>query len=371
MAKGSTQTATTTQTSTTDPWSAAQPLLKSLLGRYGELNTGVTSDQSNALSTLGSEASGVPEFNTSAPINDLLSSSTAPQVGMLQSSLASLKSNLAPTVDPNNLNPMNTPGLSDALGTLTNDITNQVKGVYAGSGRDPSGAGSFAQSLGRGLMQGEAPVIASQFNTNRAAQNNAAGMLNSAENSTAGAITAQNQIPLANEAQALGLIPAAATAATTPGSTQLQAANAAYSQPFGNLAAILQPALGFGSLGSSSEGTGTNTQTKQGSTFGNIMGGLMGGVGMLGQMGAFGPTGWLLASDERVKDDVEEVGRLHDGQKVVRFRYKGEPTTRIGLLAQEVQEHEPDAVGMLPMGILAVDHKKATDRAAAMGQRAA
>jgi endosialidase-like protein len=121
-------------------------------------------------------------------------------------------------------------------------------------------------------------------------------------------------------------------------------------------------------MGSQSQGSGTSTTTMPQSTFGNILGGLLGGTGLLSNMGAFGPSGWLLSSDERVKDDVEEVGKMHDGQSIYRFRYKGDPTMRIGLLAQEVAEHEPDAVHKLPIGILAVDHKLATDRAVRMGR---
>ena len=57
---------------------------------------------------------------------------------------------------------------------------------------------------------------------------------------------------------------------------------------------------------------------------------------------------------------------------VLRFKYKGDPTMRIGLLAQEVAEHEPEAVGEIPhFGILAVEHGRATDRDAEIGRRAA
>jgi hypothetical protein len=68
-------------------------------------------------------------------------------------------------------------------------------------------------------------------------------------------------------------------------------------------------------------------------------------------------------SDERAKEDVEEVGRLHDGQKIYRFRYKGDPRFQIGLIAQEAREHTPDAVHHTPAG-LSVDYKTATDDAA-------
>ena len=71
-----------------------------------------------------------------------------------------------------------------------------------------------------------------------------------------------------------------------------------------------------------------------------------------------------MLSDERVKEDVQEVGQLHDGQRVVSYRYKGEPETQIGLLAQDVMKHESEAVRQRADGLLAVDYDRATRRAA-------
>ena len=72
-------------------------------------------------------------------------------------------------------------------------------------------------------------------------------------------------------------------------------------------------------------------------------------------------------SDERLKDDVEDIGRTHDGQKIVQFRYKGEKgPKRIGLLAQDVEKTHPEAVG-LAGGYKTVDYDKALEDAASMG----
>ena len=68
-------------------------------------------------------------------------------------------------------------------------------------------------------------------------------------------------------------------------------------------------------------------------------------------------------SDERLKQDIEPIGKTFDGQDIVRFKYKGEPGTRIGLVAQDVEKHHPDAVG-LAGGYKTVDYDKATDEAA-------
>lgn len=74
-------------------------------------------------------------------------------------------------------------------------------------------------------------------------------------------------------------------------------------------------------------------------------------------------------SDERLKEDVEPIGKTFDGQQIVRFKYKGEPGTRIGLVAQDVEKKHPKAVG-LAGGYKTVDYDKATDEAAARAPKA-
>lgn len=52
-----------------------------------------------------------------------------------------------------------------------------------------------------------------------------------------------------------------------------------------------------------------------------------------------------MASDERVKEDVRHVGQTHDGQPIYSFRYRGDPRTQMGLMAQDVERGDhPEAV---------------------------
>jgi len=74
-------------------------------------------------------------------------------------------------------------------------------------------------------------------------------------------------------------------------------------------------------------------------------------------------------SDERLKHDIEPIGKTFDGQDIVRFKYKGEPGTRIGLVAQDVEKRHPEAVG-LAGGYKTVDYDAATDEAAARAPKA-
>jgi hypothetical protein len=377
VAKGDKQTQQQTQNSSTTPWAAAQPLLSDLISQYSGLSTEVTPEQRTAAGNLVGAAGNLPNFGGAGTeaVNRLFSSSTAPQVGMLSDAYQTLQKNIGGTASGAELDPYSTPGFSDAIGTLTNDITNKVKSVYAGSGRDPSGAGSFAGSLGRGLTQGIAPVISAQFNQNNANRFNAANTLYNAGGSTASGITGQNQIPLSNAATALGLTPGVLSSYLAPGQAQLGAANTQFSQPFSNMGALLQPATALGGLGQQSTGTGTAVTQQPQSLLSNILGGVTGGVGLLSAMGGSGGGMAALApllalSDERAKDDVEEIGKLHDGQSVYRFTYKGSDIPQIGLLAQRVAEVEPDAVGHFGAGLLGVDLKRATDRAASMRRAA-
>lgn len=346
------QTTQQSQNSVTNPWAPAQPALQGLLDQYGSQSTAVTPQQQAALANLNSSASGIPNFGSSASgaVGNLFNSSTAPQIGMLQSSLNQLQGNIGGTASGAELDPYSTPGFSDALKTMTQDITNSTKGVYAGSGRDPSGAGSFAQSLSRGLTQGEAPVIAAQYNTNKANQLGAANTLFGAGGTTAGNITGQQQVPLTNAAQAIGLLPSASSAYTTPGSTQLAAANTAFQTPYGNLAQLLGPITGIAGLGGQSTGTGTSQTVQPQSTLSNVIGGIT--------------AASALFSDERLKENKREVGKLHDGQKVYAYNFKGRPETQIGLLAQNVKKKHPEAVGMLG-GMMTVNYDRATRKAAA------
>jgi hypothetical protein len=69
-----------------------------------------------------------------------------------------------------------------------------------------------------------------------------------------------------------------------------------------------------------------------------------------------------LFSDRRLKTDIRPVGRLHDGQTVYSYRFRGSPRTELGLIAQEVEKRRPDAVRRHPNGFKMVDYRKATER---------
>lgn len=116
-------------------------------------------------------------------------------------------------------------------------------------------------------------------------------------------------------------------------------------------------------LGGTSSGTSTQQQPQPG-LLQTILGGAIGLSGAAANLGKAAPF-FAMMSDERAKEDIRPVGMLNDGQTVYAYRYKGDPTPQIGLLAQEVAAHEPDAVAQGPHGLLMVDYDRATRHAAA------
>ena len=71
-------------------------------------------------------------------------------------------------------------------------------------------------------------------------------------------------------------------------------------------------------------------------------------------------------SDKRMKTDIKAIGKTFDGQTIHRYKYKGDPKTQIGLIAQEVEKAHPNAVG-LAGGMKTVNYDTATREAAKRG----
>jgi Chaperone of endosialidase len=91
------------------------------------------------------------------------------------------------------------------------------------------------------------------------------------------------------------------------------------------------------------------------------------GTGALSGSTTTGQQSGGFFSDERVKEDIEQIGETFDGQKIIKFRYKGEKGPKqIGLSAQDVEKHHPHAVGDYH-GIKTVNYDEATKDSAHRG----
>lgn len=52
----------------------------------------------------------------------------------------------------------------------------------------------------------------------------------------------------------------------------------------------------------------------------------------------------LAFSDERLKTDIRKVGETDEGTNIYLYRFKGDPKTQMGVMAQELEEVQPEAV---------------------------
>ncbi len=71
------------------------------------------------------------------------------------------------------------------------------------------------------------------------------------------------------------------------------------------------------------------------------------------------PFATMLFSDRRLKTDIAPVGQLYNGLPVSLYRYLGDPTPRIGLMADEVERVHPEAVMTGPVGFKMVNYDRA------------
>ena len=366
MGSGPSQTTNTSQQSSTQPWTPAQPLLMSILGQLGQAPTGATPDQLNAISQIQQGAGNIPGFGQQGAntVNQAFNLNTDPQ----QASLASGIGALSPMLSKNWMDPSTNPFLGPAMQTLNQDITNQIGGQFAAAGRPIGTNAAGGQALARGLAQGEGGLLANEFNTLAGQTQGAAGMLPG----MTGAMTGQQMAPIQSGAQGMGLAGMLSSLFTQPGIANLSAAGLGAAAPTINLANLEQLGIPIAGLGAQSQGTSNSTTQQSSSPWSNLIGGAAGGLGLLGQSGAFGSAGWLgplmMMSDEEVKDDIAPVGKLKDGSNVYSFKYKADPTrtTHIGLIAQEVEQLRPDAVAKIG-GVRHVDYGKATERARNIG----
>ena len=94
-----------------------------------------------------------------------------------------------------------------------------------------------------------------------------------------------------------------------------------------------------------------NFQQRQGN-YNTAMNNWQTGIGGLFGMGA------AFLSDERAKTDVRKVGKTEDGLPIYTYRYKAGGPRQMGVMAQDVQRKNPEAVVRRSDGLLAVDYGK-------------
>lgn len=266
MGGQSSQDTKTSQTtaSTTNPYAPTQPGLQNITDQITGLlgKTSVTPAETSAFAGLSGNAQSNPY---AAPIsgvaNNLLAGGGPDRTAMPTQSYDALNTRLSPYADGSMMG--QNAGLQPYLDSIRNDVSNQVNGQFAAAGRDMSGMNQ--QALGRGIAQGEAPVIANQFNTDTANRLGAASTLYGAGNTTTGLLSGLDQTRLGNQTAGVDVAGHAIDAANQPFIQQLAIEAQRRGIPLSNLAGAEGLLAPIAALGGTSTGTsnGTSNTTAQ------------------------------------------------------------------------------------------------------------
>lgn len=251
------------QASSTTPYGPASSTVNALLAKLNSnVNAGdLTSAETNAFNTIENNASNGNPFSgdISSLATGLLSGGGAQNNDTgIKSALDNYTGLLTPYANGSMIG--NNTALRDQLDTIRNDVSQQVNGMFAGAGRDLSGANQ--QALARGIAQGEAPVIAAQYNTDTQNALGAAGALYNAANNTYGLLNGTNQQGISNAIQGID-VGNQSLSADNYGATQTLAAEAAKRGiPLSTIQTLLGTVLPTASAFGTTTGTGQSTTEK-------------------------------------------------------------------------------------------------------------
>jgi hypothetical protein len=425
-----TSTGMTTGTTTRDPYAASKPMLEQFLAGISGLQgaTGPTAGQSAAISELTANA-GNPYADK---IGELAGTTLdfQGQSGMAKDAYTELDNRLRSTANGENLNFDNNPFIQDMLKRVSDDVALRTNAQFAAAGRDLSGYNSKA--MAEGVTSAQLPILANLYNQEQARTDEAARTLYGAGAETAGRVQSLDSDALGVRSGGVELADAYTAARDAGATDRFNLETMLANIPYENMAKIGSMLLPTAGVGGSSSSVGTETGTQTGSTLGTTTGTSTGtttgtttgtqtgtqvgstsgtqtgqtttsgttqndqsstgttkgtSTGTTNSVGTatgktsgskFGIgitdigkilTGLGSLSDERAKEDVKEIGALADGQPIHSFRYKGDPETRIGVIAQEVEQKHPEAVVEGPDGLKRVDLDAATRHAAEIIKR--
>lgn len=354
MGKGSnTSTSTTTNKTTSSPDSQAADAYRDLLTRAADVaNTPYQSYSGELTAPINAQQTlGIGNINSNAGF-------AQPYIQQA----AGLATAAATPLTAGQIQQYQSPYIQDVVNATQNQFNSQnqqqqqalTSNAIAQGALGGNRTGVAAANLAQAQQTAQAPVIAGLYNNSYQQGINTALSQQAAQ--AQGAYSLGN-LGVAGQTAALSGASAQVGAGTLQQSTQQAQDQALYNQfllqqayPFQTTQWLAGIDTGVGSqLGgtTTSVGTGTTEGPSPNST-GQII-----GAGL--------SAASLFLSDRRAKEDIHQIGKTNDGQPIYRFRYKGDPTHHIGLIAQEVEKKHPEAVhsGFGPMKV--VDVRAATD----------
>lgn len=315
MGKSSSKTASNQKQ---EPWAPAIPALKDYLGEVSNMDTSVSPEQTAAATAVKDVyAAGNPyagQLDTLA--NDTLKGVDS-QSGMVNDAYKTLQSQLGDTASGANLDFENNPYIQKMLTKAGDDAQNRINAQFAGAGRDMSGMNQ--QSVGRGVGDAQTGLLFDLYSKERANQMAAANSLYGAGANTGTTMQGLDQSALTGRQSGVTMADAANNADLWGPQGIFNTEQTMADTEAARLAAQGNLLLPIAQLGQQQTGTSKTSGT---------------------QMGA----GVQLLSDERMKEDLQQIGTLADGTPIYRFKYKGEDTVRIGMSAQELEDISPESV---------------------------
>lgn len=395
----------TTQTNTLNPWSQSQysnqasGIQNTLGGNYAGSYTPYTGQLIAGLTPLQTEAQNLAQSNTTAGQGLLGQASTGASAGQSYAPSTVTPQTLANT----SLSAYESPYQQDVINSTMNqldlqrqqDLNNQ-SGQFTANGAFGGSRQGVADAQTNALYGNiEAQTLANLNNQNFAQAQNAAqsdisnnlqgqlanqqaglqgANLNLGASGLLGNLSGLQQQLGLNSANQLNSLGAEQQATNTA------ADQAAYQEALrGQLSPSQQLQAQLGLLGETpmlTNSTGTSNTTYSPSLLSsigqgfNLAGSLFGSGGSSGLLGsvsnAANPFMSYLASmsDERTKENVVTLGRDAKGRRWIEFSYRNNPTRHVGVMAQEVQKTDPDAVIEHPLlGLYMVDYSKLREAA--------
>jgi hypothetical protein len=222
---------------------------------------------------------------------------------------------LGDTISGKYLDPKTNPYLEGSVNDALGLAKSQFLGLYGGGAGNNVGNSGFQEQLARTLANTALPAYQNAYAQERQNQ-----------------LNAMNLAPPMDYANINPLM--------TVGASQDARNKAAFQSPWENLARYQASITGnYGGVGVGTREQPWNNQLFERLDPMNPSNDPNGGYSStLGAAGSF-------FSDVRLKENIERIGTADAGYGIYRYNYKGDDKPQIGVLAQEVEQVKPEAVG--------------------------
>lgn len=286
------------QTSKTTPYGPTTEPINSLVGNLGNINPSLTGAETGALDSLQTNANaGNPYAGQIGGVANSLLSGGTDRSGVVNDAYSSYQNYLNPIAN-SSPDPTQNPELMRYLGVAGDDAAGRINGMFAGAGRDFSGA--HAQALGRGVTAATAPILYDAYNQGANRRDNAASNLYGAGGTTASLLSGLDQTKLGNQQAGIDASSSAMQANDSPFMQTIAIEAQRRGIPMETMKGLLGQLGQIGQAFGTNNTNGTTTTETQTPLLQQIAGGLIGGTGLLGQLGGFGKSGWLYGGPSAV-----------------------------------------------------------------------